>query len=240
MTASPPTAQPTTPAGPTAGPAPQHAAEPGDAASAAPEQRVRADFWFDPVCPWAWMSSRWVREVQTQRPLDVHWHVMSLAVLNEGRDVPEEYREAMARAWGPVRVAVAAAQSAGPEVLGPLYTALGTRIHPGGREVDRALLVEALREVGLPEDLADAADPVEGDEVDVALRASHAEGIDRVGQDVGTPVIAVADTAFFGPVVTPAPRGQAAADLWDGVLLVAGTPGFYELKRTRDHGPDFS
>jgi protein-disulfide isomerase-like protein with CxxC motif len=199
------------------------------------------DFWFDPLCPWAWMTSRWMLEVEQQRPVKVHWHVMSLAVLNEGRDLPENYREAMKSAWGPVRVCIAAAQKHGDEVLGSLYTALGTRFHNEALPRDRSSIEAALVEVGLPVELADAADSEEYDE---ALRASHAEGIDLVGQDVGTPVIAVpgADgeqVAFFGPVVTPIPRGEAAARLWDGTLLVASTPGFYEIKRTRTASPSF-
>jgi len=199
------------------------------------------DFWFDPLCPWAWMTSRWMLEVEQQRPVKVHWHVMSLAVLNEGRDLPENYREAMKSAWGPVRVCIAAAQKHGDEVLGSLYTALGTRFHNEALPRDRSSIEAALVEVGLPVELADAADSEEYDE---ALRASHSEGIDLVGQDVGTPVIAVpgADgeqVAFFGPVVTPIPRGEAAARLWDGTLLVASTPGFYEIKRTRTASPSF-
>ncbi|MGY1435752.1 DsbA family protein [Streptomyces reniochalinae] len=202
-----------------------------------------ADFWFDPLCPWAWMTSRWMLEVEKVRPVSVRWHVMSLSVLNEKRvdDLPERYRELMARGWGPVRVCVAAEQEHGSEVLGPLYTAIGTRVHPGGRELDREVLIEALEEVGLPAALADAADT---DTYDAALRASHEEGISLVGQEVGTPVIAVPDaagkqTAFFGPVVTPAPKGEAAARLWDGTLMVASTPGFFEIKRTRDVEPIF-
>ncbi|MDT0306442.1 DsbA family protein [Streptomyces sp. DSM 44917] len=203
-----------------------------------------ADFWFDPVCPWAWMTSRWMLEVEKVRPVRVRWHVMSLSVLNEARldEMPEQYASLLRRAWGPVRVCVAAEQEHGSEVLGPLYTALGNRIHLQGREPGRALYAEALAEAGLPEALADAA---ESDACDAPLRASHKAGIDLVGQDVGTPVIAVPGAdgeqiAFFGPVVTPAPRGEAAARLWDGTLLVAGTPGFYEIKRTRDAAPDFS
>lgn len=200
-----------------------------------PDQ-TRVDFWFDPVCPWAWMTSRWVLEAATLRDLDVHFHVMSLAVLNEdNEDLPEEYAALMKEAWGPVRVVIAAAQKYGEDVIAPLYTAIGTRFHPGKNRSPQAV-AEALAELDLDPALAEAAESTEFDE---ALRASHAEGISKVGQDVGTPVIAVADTAFFGPVVTPAPKGDAAAKLWDGVLAVAQTPGFYEIKRTRDQGPIF-
>ncbi|MFI1989775.1 disulfide bond formation protein DsbA [Actinoplanes sp. NPDC020271] len=205
-------------------------------------ERATVDMWFDPLCPWAWMTSRWLLEVERVRPLDVRFNVMSLSVLNEGRDLPEQYKELMTRGWGPVRVCVAAAETAGPEVLRDLYTALGTRIHLQKYELDEKLFREALTEVGLDPELAAAALT---DERDEALRASHDAGMKPVGTDVGTPVIHAPGpnpdekVAFFGPVVTPAPKGEAAGKLWDGVVLVAGTPGFFELKRSRDIGPIF-
>ena len=198
--------------------------------------------YFDPVCPWAWITSRWLLEVEQVRDVEVRFHVMSLSVLNEGRDeLPERYKESMKRAWGPVRVAMAAEQQHGSEVLRGLYTALGTRIHHDKREYGPDVYAEALQEAGLPVDLAKAAESTEYDE---ALRASHAKGMDPVGLEVGTPVIHVPGIqeepiAFFGPVVTPIPRGEAAGRLWDGVLLVAGTDGFFELKRTRTRKPIF-
>jgi 2-hydroxychromene-2-carboxylate isomerase len=194
------------------------------------------DFWFDPVCPWAWIASRWMHEVQKVRPVTTRWHVMSLSVLNEGRDLPERYQELMRTGWGPVRICVAAEERYGPEVLGSLYTALGTRFHHEKAPRERATYEAALAEAGLPAGLADAADSTEYDE---ALRASHKEGIDRVGYDVGTPVISVNGLSVFGPVVSPIPRGEAAGRLWDGVLLIAGTDGFFELKRSRTRDPIF-
>jgi 2-hydroxychromene-2-carboxylate isomerase len=197
-----------------------------------------ADFWFDPLCPWAWLASRWMLEVEQVRPVTTRWHVMSLAYLNADKpDISDEYRAMLAKAWGPVRVCIAAAQQHGDEVLLPLYTALGTRRHLQKREFDRETYVEALTEVGLPAELADAADSTEYDE---AVKVSHHAGMDQVGYEVGTPVISVNGVAFFGPVISPTPRGEAAAKLWDGVLAVAGTDGFFELKRTRTREPIFN
>ena len=199
-------------------------------------ERQIADFWFDPTCPWAWMTSRWMLQVEKVRPVDVRWKVMSLAYLNEGRDLSEAYQEKMKKAWGPVRVVIAARKHHGDDVVLPLYTALGNRIHVEQREKDRAMVEDALTEVGLPTSLADAMTSTDYDEL---LKAEHHDGMDQVGMEVGTPVISVEGVAFFGPVVTPAPKGDAAGKLWDGVVLVASTPGFYELKRTRTEGPIF-
>ena len=202
---------------------------------------TEVEFWFDPMCPWAWITSRWVHEVQGARDLNVTWNVMSLAVLNEGKDVPSQYAQTMAVAWKPVRVCIAAQEQFGIAVLGPLYTALGTRIHVQGRKDYDALIAESLAEAGLPESLMAAAD---SDSFDTQLRASHHRGISLVGVQVGTPVIAVPGpqgepVAFFGPVITPMPVGADALKLWDGALLVASVPGFYELKRTRTADPSF-
>ena len=210
-----------------------------DAASAtasAPEERAQVDLWFDPLCPWAWMTSRWLLEAAEVRPIDPRFRVMSLAVLNEDKQVSEDYRTMLQSGWGPVRVCIAAAEQHGDDVLAPLYTALGKRIHLQARQPDRTLVEEALAEVGLPTALADA---MTSEEHDAALRASHRAGLDQVGEEVGTPVISVGGVAFFGPVVTPTPKGEAAGRLWDGALLVASTPGFFELKRTRTEGPVF-
>jgi protein-disulfide isomerase-like protein with CxxC motif len=197
-------------------------------------------FWFDPVCPWAWITSRWILEVQKARPVRPDWRIMSLAYLNltqhEGTDLSEDYLERMGRAWGPIRVCAAAAQHSGPEILGPLYTAIGTKFHVEGRREDPTVLPEALAEVGLPASLASAA---QSDEFDGEIKRSHHEAFDDVGTDVGTPVIRIRGRAIFGPVITPAPKGEAAGRLWDGLVLVTEADGFFELKRTRDRKPSF-
>lgn len=207
--------------------------------TAVPETDKTADFWFDPLCPWAWITSRWMLEVEKVRSVRTNWHIMSLAYLNlqqhSGEGLSEEYLERMNRAWGPVRICAAAADDKGDEVLLPLYTAIGTRFHNEKRR-DAEALAEAIAEAGLSPTLIEAAESTEFDE---EIKKSHHAGMDLVGTDVGTPVINLEGNAFFGPVVTPIPRGEAAGKLWDGVLLVTETDGFFELKRSRDRSPAF-
>jgi hypothetical protein len=209
-----------------------------DAKDSPQTSRDAVEMWFDPICPWAWMTSRWLMEVERLRDIEVTWSVMSLAVLNEHRhDLDAAYRSRMDEAWGPVRVIIAAVEAHGDSVIKPLYDAMGTRIHLGKMNDFDQVIRESLEEVGLPADLAKEAHHKKHD---AALHRSHKRGISLVGTDVGTPIIAVDGVAFFGPVVTPAPKGEDAARLWDGCVLVAGTPGFFELKRTRTLGPIFT
>lgn len=199
--------------------------------------------FFDPVCPWAWMTSRWMMQVEQVRDIDVTWSVMSLSVLNEGRHLDEGYRAMLDRSWTPVRAIIAATKDLPEDEANVLrkkmYDAFGQRIHLDGRGSEHLdqIVAEVVEELGLDSSLTEVAAT---EDVDDVLRASHQRAMDLVGDDVGTPVISVNEVAFFGPVVTPAPKGEAAGRLWDGCVLVAGTPGFYELKRTRDAHPDFS
>lgn len=196
-----------------------------------------ADFWFDPLCPFAWITSRWILEVEQVRDVQVRWHVMSLAYLNQDKQIPDAYRELLAPAWGPVRVLMAASHKHGDDVLLPLYNAMGTRIHHNQQPISREMVEAALLEVGLEPDLVEAMDDSGYDD---SVARSHHEGMDQVGDDVGTPTIAINGVAFFGPVLGAIPRGEEAGRIWDGAVALAAYPQFFELKRSRTGGLDFS
>ena len=196
-----------------------------------------ADFWFDPLCPFAWITSRWILEVEQVRDIEVRWHAMSLYFLNRDRDLSEDYQQKIARGLPIGRVLVATEPQVGAEALGPLYTALGERIHHDKVEIGRELVESSLAAPGLPAELVEAMDDASYDEV---LLASHREAMDRVGDDVGTPTIAFNGSAFFGPVLSRIPRGEDAGRIWDGTIALADFDYFFEIKRTRTGELDFS
>lgn len=199
------------------------------------EHTPKVEFWFDVACPWCWMTSRWALEVSAARGFEIKWHPFSLKILNEGRDMGS-HAAAQERALRSMRVIEQARAEHGDAAVAALYTAMGTRIHPGGRDDIDAVIAESLAEAGLPAALAAAAD---SEAPDAVLRANTAHAMEIAGPDVGIPIISIDGNAFFGPVVTPAPTGENALKLWDGIAAAASVPGFYELKRGRTVGPQF-
>jgi len=197
----------------------------------------KVDMWFDPICPFAWITSRWLLEAAAVRDLEVTWNIMSLAQLNKDREMDEAHKAAFTRSWDAVRLVAAVKENHGNDAVIALYNAMGTRIHLKKEKVSDDLLVAALAEAGLPADLLAVAKDESWNE---PMIASHDRAISLVGNDVGTPVVAIGDAAFFGPVISPAPKGEQAGRLWDGLALCLEVPGFYELKRARKGGPDFS
>lgn len=203
----------------------------------------KVTFWFDTSCPYCWITSRWVKEVEKVRDVEVTWVPMSLSVLNDGRDIPAAYADRMKANWGPARVFAAVATEA-PEKLDALYTAMGTRIHNEGAVENpseygdyNGVIVDSLAEVGLDAAYSEVADTEQWDE---ALKKFHQSAMDEVGDDVGTPVIKLGDTAFFGPVLTRIPRGEEAGEIFDASVKLASYPHFYEIKRSRNERPDFN
>lgn len=203
-------------------------------------QKTPVSLWFDPLCPYAWVTSRWLLEVEKVRPIEISWRIMSLQVLNQDKDVSDDYRARIARVVGPGRTVAAVAAKYDGDAVGRYYTELGTLLHNeqhAKREGSlRPTVEEALVAAGLDKGVADAMD---SDQFDEAVRISHDEGMALVGQEVGTPVIRVGANAFFGPVITSILRGEDAGRLWDGVLLVTEFEDFFELKRTRTRSPRF-
>ncbi|WP_120005998.1 DsbA family protein [Nesterenkonia muleiensis] len=193
----------------------------------------RVDFWFDPICPFAYATSRWILEVEKVRDIEVRWNVMSLGVLNEGKNpAPTEDDDVLAR-WIPARTSTAVAATA-PDRLGDFYTAIGHDIHVTGHRDFEGAARRALTEIGLDESLVEGA---KTDSYDEAMRKTHEEGISQVGQDVGTPIVAFEGTAFFGPVITRVPTGEEAGKIFDAAVTLAGYPYFFELKRSRTERP---
>lgn len=202
--------------------------------TAATDHADRVDVWFDSSCPFTWVTSRWLVEFAGQRPVDLAWHPMSLGITNEGNEIPPEWQERVARGWQGARLMAAVYAEHGSDALGRLYTAVGRRLHVDGRTFDREVAVEALAEAGLPETLADALDD---ERWNGPLRTSHEEGQAAVGTTTGSPVVALAGKAFFGPILTTIPRGEDAVRLYDGLALAYSVPSFAELKRGRDGAP---
>ena len=182
-------------------------------------------------CPYTWRSSRWLTTVEEAGEAEVTWRLMSLSVLNEGREIPEQYAGVMRQGVRVLRALHAAGESGGNAGLAALYTAVGTRMHDQDVFFSDDVVAACVAETGLPESVAEALDDPARD---AAVRSSHDHAQQLVGDDAGSPVLALAGRGFFGPVVVPVPEGEEALDLFRGVRLLAGVPTFSELKTSRN------
>lgn len=197
-------------------------------------------FWFDVSCPFAWVTSRWIKEVEKVRDIQVEFIPMSLAVLNDGRDLDPDYMEKMKANWGPARVFAKVATEQ-PDKVDELYTVMGSIVHREGNSgrTDFGgyddVIAEALQRAGLDASFADVANT---EDYDPQLREFHESGISSVGDEVGTPIVKLGDTAFFGPVLTKIPTGEEAGEIFDASVRLAQYPHFFELKRTRTERPE--
>ena len=197
----------------------------------------KVEMWFDTLCPWAWMTSRWLVEVEKVRDISITWNPMSLYFLNKGREsISAEYLDYAEKALGPLRVITAAEALYGEKIKGDLYTAFGNEIHLNKQKISEELTATVLSKFSFSEDLMKYS---QDETLDEKIMESHKRGISKVGEDVGTPIISVGEVAFFGPVISPAPKGEEAGKLFDGVVGVASYPGFFEIKRTRTVKPIF-
>lgn len=197
------------------------------------------EFWFDPICPWCWMTSRWAAEVSQVRGFEIVWHPISLKVINEENNGGEPH-DGHIQGHRLGRVVEAARVAIGESAVGKLYTEMGNRVHPGENRDFDAIIAESLATLDIDDALAATLRAAADSEAsDAQLRTNTLHALEIAGPDVGVPIISIDGNAFFGPVMTPAPTGEDALRLWDGVSAVASVPGFYELKRGRTTGPQF-
>ena len=198
------------------------------------------EFYWDMVCPWCWITSRWMEDVSRQKNIHINWKFFSLKKINEGRDIPERFRTSHAIGLRALRVAAAVRQDYGNDAVGKLYTVMGSRRHHDQQDIGTQEMLEELLDLcGLPQTLAAAADDESWDQV---IEADMEQAKAKAGDGVGVPLIVLdggEGPGFFGPVLSPAPVGEAAVQMWDAMVTVGRMPGFYEFKRTRETGPVF-
>lgn len=205
------------------------------------EVKDTVEFYWDPVCPWCWITSRWMIDVGSQKQIQVNWKLFSLKKINAGRDIAKDFKILHEMGLRALRVAAAVRKEYGNEGIAKLYTVMGTRYHHDKEDIDEPeVLDKILQTCGFAKQLADAVNKNAWDKM---IAADMDQAIAKVGRDVGVPLIVLdggKGPGFFGPVFSPAPSGQAAVELWDAIIVAGRTPGFFELKRTREIGPQFA